>query len=290
VLCLDAETGAKLWGMSLVRKYGTKVPMWYAGQCPLVENGRVILAPGGQHALLVALDLHTGREIWRTPNPRRWEMTHVSLTPMEFAGRRTYIYEGMKGVAGIAADDGSLVWENADWTGNTAVAASPVVVGENRVFISAGYGAGSMMLELGEEGGRVVSSVAARMKDRAFGSEQHTPIVLDGYIYGVRPNGELVCMNRDAAVAWSSGRQKVFYKGYGPWLAAQGLIYAMEGGPTHRPLGILRLLEATPEGYRQLAEAKVLDGVDAYGPMALAGGLLLVRDNMTMKCLDVAKR
>jgi outer membrane protein assembly factor BamB len=170
------------------------------------------------------------------------------------------------------------------------VAASPVVVGETRIFLSAGYGVGSMMLELGEENGRIVSSVVARLKDRVFGSEQHTPVWYEGYLYGVRPNGELVCMNRDAAVVWSSGRQKVFYKGYGPYLAAQGLIYAMEGGPTQRPLGILRLVEASPEGYRQLAEAKVLDGVDAYGPMALAGGLLLVRDDTTMKCLDVARR
>ena len=50
---------------------------------------------------------------------------------------------------------------------------------------------------------------------------------------------------------------------------------------------ILVLAEVNPVGYRELAAAKVLDGHDAWAPMALVGGRLLVRDLETMACLQV---
>ena len=56
------------------------------------------------------------------------------------------------------------------------------------------------------------------------------------------------------------------------------------------PDGRLTLAEATPDGYRQLAEAQILDGNDSWGPMALAAGRLVVRDLTRMMCLEVAKR
>jgi len=52
--------------------------------------------------------------------------------------------------------------------------------------------------------------------------------------------------------------------------------------------GTLSLLEATPERYHALAQAKVLEEPDAWGPMAIAGGRLILRDLNRMICLDVA--
>jgi len=50
VVCLDPATGRLLWGLDLVRQYGATVPPWYAGQCPLIEQDQIILAPGGKDA------------------------------------------------------------------------------------------------------------------------------------------------------------------------------------------------------------------------------------------------
>ena len=100
-------------------------------------------------------------------------------------------------------------------------------------------------------------------------------------------NGDLCCLDTGGNVIWASGKDARFFKGYGPIMIADGMIIAMEPGSTSRPKSLLRLVEATPEGYRQLAEAKVLDGHDAWAPMALAGGRLIVRDFNTMRCLDL---
>jgi len=55
--------------------------------------------------------------------------------------------------------------------------------------------------------------------------------------------------------------------------------------------GVLAMAAATPAGYQPLARAQVIDnGVTSWGPMALAGGRLLVRDLTRMVCLDVTEQ
>ena len=85
VLCVDAQSGDYRWGIDLVREYHAKVPAWYAGQCPLIDGDKVILAPGGD-ALLIAVDCATGKVLWKTPNPHGWNMTHSSIIPITFHG------------------------------------------------------------------------------------------------------------------------------------------------------------------------------------------------------------
>ena len=60
--CLDAATGKELWRKNLVQEYGTKIPPWYNGQCPLIEDDRVLIATGGS-ALVVALEKATGKDV-----------------------------------------------------------------------------------------------------------------------------------------------------------------------------------------------------------------------------------
>ena len=283
VTCLDSETGAFLWGMDLTREFGTKVPPWYAGQCPLIDDGRAVIAPGGE-ALMMAVDCKTGETAWRTPNPHGWAMTHSSVIPMEFKGRRMYVYCASRGVVGVSAEDGRILWETDAWRISIATIPSPVPVGGGRIFFSGGYNSGSMMVQLREKDGRLVAEPVFRLKPKVFGAEQHTPVFYGGHIYGVRPNGELVCLDLQGGVLWASGREDRFGKGLGPWLIADGMIYVMDGE------GVLSLVEARPDGFRRLARAKVLDGHDSWGPMAMAGGRLIVRDVTRMVCLDVGRR
>jgi outer membrane protein assembly factor BamB len=281
VSCLDAVSGKFQWGIDLVREYGTAVPAWYAGQCPLIDGERVILAPAGS-SLMIAVELATGKVLWKTPNPRDWKMTHVSITPMEIAGRKTYVYCGHRGVAGIAADDGSLLWESPEWKISIATVASPVPVPDDKIFLSGGYEAGSMMMPITQQAGKWQAVPAFKLDADTFGATQQTPILHAGHLYGVRPNGELVCLNLQGKVLWTSGMDHRF--GLGPFIIANDKILVMNDD------GELTMAQATAEGYRPLAHAKVLDGHDAWGPMALAGGRLIVRDLTRMVCLDLRKK
>ena len=230
---------------------------------------------------MMAVDCETGEVVWKTPNPEQWEMTHCSILPMRFAGQDTYVYPGSRGVAGVSAKDGKLLWQTDVWYLRTNVP-TPVHCGDGKIFLSAGYNKGSMMLQLQQKDGKVVPEVLFELPPDVFGSEQQTPIYYEGYIYGVRPDKQLVCMDPSGQVTWASGSENKY--GIGPYMIANGMIYVLDDD------GVLSLVEATPDGFKKLAQAKVLHGHDSWGPPVLIDGKLLVRDMATMVCLDVVEK
>jgi len=296
VMCVDAETGDFRWGIDLVKEYGAKVPKWYAGQCPLIDGGLAILAPVGNEVLMMAVKCESdGEVVWTAPNERGWKMTHSSIIPMDLGPVRMYLYCASGGLVGVAAEDGQnhkagdILFAFDGWQVRFANVPSPVVIGNGYVLLSGGYGSGSMMIRIVEEGDGLACKTVWRMeKPGEFGSEQQTPVFYKGHIYGVLPKesrsvGEqLVCMDLEGKHRWTSGRTNRF--GLGSYMVADGLIFVMDDE------GILTLAEATTEGYRQLARAKVLaDGHETWAPLAIAGGRLLVRDLRKLVCLDVRK-
>ena len=282
VTCLDPTSGELKWMLDLVRKFHTTVPQWYAGQCPLIEGERLILAPGGD-ALMVAVDCASGNVLWKSPNPRGWAMTHVSIVPMEFAGKRMYVYCGKGGVAGVSADDGRILWDTTDWKISIATVPTPVVLPGGRIFFCGGYNAGGLILQLEAKGDQLSAKTVGVLKATQFGATQHTPILYDNHLFGLREKDkQLVCMALDGRVVWSSGSAHKF--GLGPFLIADQKIFIVDDG------GKMTLAEATSKGYRKLDEAQVLAGPDAWAPMAMVGGRLLVRDMNRMVCLDVSKK
>jgi outer membrane protein assembly factor BamB len=284
VTCLDAKSGEFKWMLNLVAEFGTKVPLWYAGQCPFIDDGKVILAPGGT-AMMMAVDCETGEIAWQTPNPNKWVMTHTSIVPMEFAGRKMYVWVGGGkydgGIVGVDAADGKVLWVNNDWKMRTNVP-SPVVIDDGKIFVSAGYDEGSMMIQLLESDGKFNAERLYRLKPKIFGSEQHTPIYYKGYIYGVRPDWQLVCMDVDGNIVWTSTSAKEFYR-LGPWAVVNGMIYVMDGE------GRLTLVKATHTGYQEIAETNVIEGHESWGPMAVADGRLIVRNLKKMACIKIGE-
>ncbi len=287
VVCLVPVSGDFRWGIDLQRDYGATEPLWYTGQCPLIDGGQVILAPGGPDALLMAVDVHTGEVAWSTPNPNGVEMSHSSVIPMTVAGVRMYVYCGLGAVVGVCAEKerlGEFLWE-VPWNARV-IAPSPVPVEGNRIFLTAGYGKGSMMVRLTNAAGAFSAEVLfEKAPKEGLACEQQTPIYHGGLLYGIMPRDagalreQFVCAHPDGRILWSSGQEYRF--GLGPFLLADGKFYLLSDD------GVLTLLQASPDGYVQLDQARILDGHDAWGPIALAGGRMLLRDSKTMVCIDV---
>ncbi len=282
VACWDASTGECRWLIDMVRQFGTEERQWYTGQCPLIDGDRVMLAPCGPDSLLTAVDIKTGNIVWKTPNPRGWKMTHSSIMPMEFAGRRMVVYCGSGGTAGMATDSGAELWVEENWKENFATSPSPVPLPGGRIFLSSGYDEiGAMLLQLEETAGRLTAEKAFTLTRRQFGSEQQTPVLYQDHLYGVRKaaRGQLVCLNLDGKELWNSGQLKF---GHGPYLIADGLVLALSED------GLLAAVEATPETFRLVAKHQVIpDGREAWGPLALVGGQLVLRDLKRMFCVDL---
>ena len=288
VLCVDAVAGDEKWLIDLRHKYGTAEPQWYAGQCPLItvlsgnDKPVAIIAPSGSEALMVALDCETGEEVWRTPNPFTWEMTHVSIMPMILDGQQTFVYCGKGGVVGVRAADGEILWSTPDWQIEIATCPSPVVLSENRIFCCGGYQAGSVMLQIvpDSQSGKYKALTLFRLKYTVFGSEQQTPVFHAGHLFGIRENDkQFVCLDLDGRIVWESGRTEKF--GSGPYIVADGMFLILDDD------GKLTGCEAVSTGYQKLFEAEIMEDWNCWAPLAIVQGRLLLRDQMSMKCIDI---
>lgn len=290
VVCLDSASGDFRWGIDLQKDYGTEEPLWYAGQCPLIEDGKVIIAPAGTDTLMMAVDCNTGDVVWKTPNPNGWNMSHSSIIPMTLLGKRMYVYAAIGGIVGVSAeaeDAGALLWD-IQRTVNV-VAPSAVQAGEDLIFVTAGYGKGSRLLKLHEEDGAItVELIYDKTAKEVLACEQQTPIYHDGLLYGIMPKdagamkGQFVCYRPDGTLVWSSGRDNRF--GLGPFLMADDKFFILDDE------GTLTMIDARKRRYVQLAQAEILHGHDAWGPLALAGSRMLLRDMNNLACIELGAK
>lgn len=278
VMCCDATTGQVMWRKDLVAEWGTEVPPWYAGQCPLVDGNKVILGTGGK-AVLIALDIASGNVIWQTPNPKGYAMTHASILPVKYGGTKIYVYPASKACVGVNASDGSLLWELPDWKVSTANIPMPIDMGGGKIFLCGGYGAGGAFVQLSGSGKSVKAKITKRLPAAIAGSAQQTYIYYNSHLYGVTPSKELSCLDGNGNQKWKSGTARF---GLNAYMIADGMIYILSDA------GELVMVKADSASYQEVARAKVLPGQEPWGPIALAGGRMIVRDMHTMVCLDVS--
>jgi len=292
VLCLDARRGTYRWGVSLAQRYGSKVPLWYAGQCPLIDRGMAVLAPAGTNVLLCGIDVKSGSTVFETPNPGGLSMSHSSLMVMTAGGVRQYVYAALGGIVGVAADGdrrGHVLWRTGAFQ-PSVIAPSPVPLTDGRFFMTAGYGSGGAMFRVARTGETWRAELLFKTDRKQFASEQQTPVFFDGLLYTVLPSDgggdrqQLVCMTPEGERLWASGKENTF--GLGPYVAATGgLMVVMDD------VGTLSLVRVGREGFKLIGRHALLGGKgrDAWGPMLLAGGRLYLRDSSRLYCLQLGE-
>ena len=88
-------------------------------------------------------------------------------------------------------------------------------------------------------------------------------------------------MDLEGRPVWTSGTDNRF--GLGPFLAVGDRFLLLDD------TGRLSLMAADRTGCRLLARADIMAGTgrDAWGPLALVDGRLLLRDSKRMYCLDI---
>jgi outer membrane protein assembly factor BamB len=257
----------------------------------LIDNGKAIIATGGK-ALMVAIDCETGEKLWETPNPKGWGMSHSSVMPYTLNGIKMYVYSAIGGACGIAAegpDEGKVIWETSRWN-HQVVAPSPLCFPDGKIFLSAGYGAGSMVIQLKPQGEKFEVEILQDYKpSEGMSCEQQTPVVYNGYVFGIQPKdagalrNQMICVNPDdfTEVVWSSGQTVRF--GLGPYMIADNKFFILSDD------GTLTIARPSTEQYIELDSYRVIEGQDAWGPLAIADGYLVLRDSETMLCIDIAK-
>lgn len=290
VMCCDPVTGEMKWSLDMQKEYNTEVPFWYTGQCPHVDKGVVVLAPAGEDILLTGVDCLTGEVLWTTPNTLNYKMSHSSVMPMTLGGKKTYVYIGVGGICGISAEEsdrGTILWNTTKWQ-PSVVAPSPLQISSNQIFMVAGYGTGGAMLRVDRSGSQWTATITDQYKpNEGLSSEQQTPIFYNNMIISVMPKdgggqrGKLVCYSPSnlRSPLWASAADERF--GLGPYILINKNLFVFKDD------GELYVYEVGQGEMKLLKKQRIMDGADAWGPMAYADGMLIVRDAHMVKCLKI---
>lgn len=272
--CLEDATGRVVWRTNILQDSGAANLQWGMAASPLIVDDTVVVLPGGGgDQSVVAYDRRTGKRAWSALADKQ---AYASPMLVTLAGVRQILVFTASRVIGITPDRGELLWEYP-WTTQFDVNASqPLVIGDNRVFVSTGYGTGAAVAEI-VAGGNGLSAREVwrniRMKNQFTSSVLH-----EGFIYGL-DESILACI--DAATGelkWKGGRY-----GYGQVLLASGhLIILTEQGD-------LALVRATPDRHEEIARFPMLDGKTWNHP-AMADGYLLIRNINEMAAFDLRLR
>ncbi len=269
--CLDAGTGRLVWRTNILEDNGAENARWAMAASPLVVDGKVIVLPGGAGGRsVVAYDAATGERVWSALDDQQAYTAPMVAT---LAGQRQIVIVSARRAAGLSIDRGTLLWEYPWVTDFDVNAAQPVVVGDSRLFLSAGYGHGAAVFELTPRGETMEARTIwqnNRMKNKLSSS-----VFFQGHVYGL-DEGILACV--DAATGelkWKGGRY-----GHGQLLlAGDHLIITTERGE-------LALVKATPESHQEAALVPGIDGRTWNHP-AIEGGRLLVRNGEQMAAFDL---
>jgi outer membrane protein assembly factor BamB len=267
---LEAATGAVRWRTNILEDADARNLEWGMSVSPLVVRNTVVVFPGGSNGSLVGYDRATGKRAWSVLDDGA---AYSSPAVATVAGVEQILVVTASRVVGVSPDGARVFWEFPWPTRSGINAAQPLVIGTNRVFLSAGYGMGALMLEISRDGDRLSAREVwrtNRMKNTFTTSVYH-----DGFIYGL-DEAILACI--DAATGelkWKGGRY-----GHGQVMLASGhLIVVTETGD-------LALVRATAERHDESARFPALTGRTWNHP-AIADGILLVRNTREMAAYDL---
>jgi len=270
---IEEATGRTLWRTNILEDNGAANLAWGVAGSPLIVDNTGVVLPGGRKgASVAAYDKDTGARAWTAQSDLQSYSSPMLVT---LAGVRQIVVFSAARLMGITPDRGELLWEFPWKTQFDVHASQPLVVGDNRLFLSSGYGTGAAVIELSQSGGQFAVREVwrnIRMKNQFTSSLLH-----EGFIYGL-DESILACVDASTGdLKWKGGRY-----GYGQTMLASGhLIVLTEDGD-------VALVRATPAKHEEIVRFAVLAGKTWNHP-ALSDGILLVRNVAEMAAFDLRK-
>ena len=263
VRCLDAVTGELLWLTDLADEEGVESTDYGFGGSPLVLEEALILNANRTFAL----EKETGEVLWRT-------RAHLAMysTPQEVRLRdrpslAVFSKEGLLVLDRATGDElHAVAWRKGPTTVN---ASTPVVVADDRLFVSSGYGHGGALVDFSSGTPEIVWETKA-MRTQLSGC-----VLVEGFLYGFDEK-VLKCLGLDGKERW---RKRGL--GMGALSAADGRLLVTSSK------GELVVAAASPDRYEELARVQAVPGGALWATPVLAGGRVFCRNgDGDLACLD----
>ncbi len=267
--CLELRDGSLVWQRQVLSEYQTPVPPWGMASSPLIVGDLVVIQLGLFGRGLVAHDRATGEPVWKADIESG---SYSSPILAELHGIPQVIMVNGSSVTGHDPDSGALLWRQ-NWPLSGERISPPLMMDGNRMLVSAGYGVGSLLIEIAQIDGAL--SARTLWESRRLKSKFASIVSHEGTVYGL-DDGILVALDPVTGERrWKRGRY-----GHGQLLLVGELLLIQ----TEK--GEVVLVEPHPAELRELGRFRAFEG-KTWNPPALSGRLLLVRNNQEAACYEL---
>lgn len=285
LLCLAAADGKIIWQKDIFVEAGSTNPIkefyyWGVSGSPLIEDGKVIVQPGGnKNNSVIALDAATGRLVWKGGSG---PISYGSPIAIDAAGQRQIVATTGTSLIGLDPKSGQQLWSYA--IGNPMFntnCVNPVHVGDGKIFYASAYGAGTALVQITRaDNGQL--RVKELWRNKLLQNLFVTSVVHEGHIYGSHGDiGAVMFKCLDLA----TGQEKWVDRKIGRcmMLAVEGHLLILS------ERGSLRSLRMNPE--KSETRGLIPDALAGrcWAAPALCEGRLYVRDEQDLVCLDLRK-
>jgi len=258
---VDRATGETLWTVATASRFGVRKGFFGAAASPLVVGDRLFLNVGGATGGLVAFDTADGSVLWAVGRDRA---SYASAVAMRFAERDAVLFFTGDGLSIVATDDGTVLasrpWRSR--SSSSVNAATPLLLDGERIFASASYGTGAILLAAA--GGRLEPLWSS---DDILSSHYGTAVASGNRLFGFHGRQEYGAALRAVDVSTREVLWSVERFGAGSvTLVGDRLLVLHEDGR-------LFLAPTSDRGFEPLAEARILEPTVRALP-AYADGVL----------------
>ncbi len=279
ISAVDADAGEILWTVSLADSFEIKVPDRGFTTSLLVQDDLVIVhAGGGEGEAIVALDKNTGRLVWKIGDSAPsysspFVATINGVKQNIFAATRIAEIDGSpQNISEVisVSTDGKILWKAPSLP---LVIAMPVFMGPDRVFVSGSREDGCLAFRVVQDAD--TTRIEPLWKSKEMKNHFSSSVYYKNHIYGFSKS-TLKCL--EAATGERKWRKRGFGKG--------SIIIVDDKLVVLDDRGRLAIIEATADGYHELAYAQALDGKSWTSP-TFVGGKIYLRNRKEMACYDL---
>ena len=258
LVALDVETGEPLWSRHYREEYGADMPIFGFSSSPLVDGERLIVLAGGvPDAKVVAFDKRTGEEIWRALSSEESSPGVGQPVIIEASGVRQLIVWHPVALSSLDPETGEVFWEQPFRVDFDMTVAVPVQYGRD-LFVTTFYN-GPLMMTLDAD--RPAAAVRWRgdsnseILTQGLHSVLATPVIIDGYIYGVGSYGQLRCL--DAATGERIWETQAVTVERARWASAF-IVRHEDRFFINNDRGDLIIVRMTPAGYEEISRTHLI--------------------------------
>lgn len=273
--CLELKSGKTIWSKSVLGLANQSNPTWGKSSSPLVFDDLVVVTGGrGNGPTVFAFRRKNGDLAWSAGDE---EASYASPALATLLGQRQVLSLNASKVISLDPASGKLLWSytwapKAKWPR----CSQPLSFGTDRVFISAGYGLGAVVLKVSQKDGgawEVTEDWAVKTMKTQFNNVS----ILDGFVYGI-DDGFMACVDlTNGTRKWKDGRY-----GSGQSLLVDDVLVVQHEN------GSVLLVEAKPDGWKEVGRMDAITGKTWNNPV-VANPYLLVRNDQEAACFELPR-